>query len=232
MNNREEQRDSEKKAPKSFWETLPGMLAGIAALMTAVGGCIAILLTNPILVGFLFPSPVPPIATTLPPIATTLPPIPTTIILEASATLPAPVSPSSTAIVFESTPILPSSSTPAPTLIASNLPTITLRPGSGFIFESQKITSGMGVDRDVWWNGVELIPNYRMYSLGPVSNPQDIVEISPGNFSLGVFSPTIGEGFAIEVNRQTNPEYAIIRVLSVKEYDDITFEWLYPYSGP
>jgi hypothetical protein len=70
-----------------------------------------------------------------------------------------------------------------------------------------------------------------MYTLGPISSPQDIVKITSGKFSLGQFSAFVGEGFAIEVKRQSDHDYAIIRVISVNDLGDITFEWLYPYYG-
>jgi hypothetical protein len=49
-----------EKQKKSFWETAPGLLTGFAALMTAVGGCVAVLVSSPILIDLVFsPSPTP-----------------------------------------------------------------------------------------------------------------------------------------------------------------------------
>jgi Tol biopolymer transport system component len=117
---------------------------------------------------------------------------------------------------------------------SSTLSTITLEPGNGFIFLSQSITSGDGADRDVWWNGEELVPNKRMYSLGQIQSPKDPTSIETNLLEWGGFGPVIGEAYVIEVNRQYDSEYAIIRVISQQPSTygpDITFEWLYPYAG-
>lgn len=51
------------KETKSFWETLPGILTAIAAIITAIGGCAGVVLANPRLLDSLLPaSPTPPTA--------------------------------------------------------------------------------------------------------------------------------------------------------------------------
>lgn len=97
MNNKEDN----KKERKSFWQTLPGILAGIAALVTAIGGCITITASSPVLMDLLLPSlsmptptsaqlteqPLPTPVTLVPPTQTrasvppTPPPTPTTVSL-------------------------------------------------------------------------------------------------------------------------------------------------------
>lgn len=39
--------EEKEKKPKSFWETVPGILTALATLVTAVGGCIGIFLASP-----------------------------------------------------------------------------------------------------------------------------------------------------------------------------------------
>ena len=51
------------KRPKSFWETVPGILTGIAAIVTAIGGCVAVIASNPRLLDSLLSSASTPIAT-------------------------------------------------------------------------------------------------------------------------------------------------------------------------
>ena len=69
------QEGSDKKQ-KSFWETAPGILAAIAALVTAIGGCVAIIAANPRLLDLVFPaSPTPTLVERIespPPISVTL----------------------------------------------------------------------------------------------------------------------------------------------------------------
>jgi hypothetical protein len=49
-----------EKQKKSFWETAPGLLTAFAALMTAIGGCVAVLVSSPVLIDLVFsPSPTP-----------------------------------------------------------------------------------------------------------------------------------------------------------------------------
>lgn len=42
----------DKKKPQSFWTTLPGLLTGCATLVTAIGGCIGIILAAPLVKDF------------------------------------------------------------------------------------------------------------------------------------------------------------------------------------
>jgi hypothetical protein len=58
-----EEAPPEKKKQKTFWETVPGILTGIAGVLTAIGGLITVLLT----VGILSPAPKPaPTSTPVP----------------------------------------------------------------------------------------------------------------------------------------------------------------------
>ena len=105
---------------------------------------------------------------------------------------------------------------------------VNMKPGTGFIFSSQKTTSGTGVDRDIWWNRRELVPASRMYSLGKISDISDIVQVASGEFKRGAFTPQKGEGYALEIKRKDTLSYAILRITSIG--DRIQFEWLYPFG--
>lgn len=107
--------------------------------------------------------------------------------------------------------------------------TLTIEPGTGFIFSSQDVTLGTGVGRDIWWNRRELVPGERMYSLGNVSDVRHIHQIATGHLKFGAFEPSVDEGFAVEIRRGSEITYAVIQVLDVS--DTITFEWLYPFKG-
>ena len=107
--------------------------------------------------------------------------------------------------------------------------TTTMEPGTGFIFGSQRATRGTGVDRDIWWNRRELVPSDQMYSLGIVSDVRDIRQVATGELRSGAFEPRIGEGFALRIIAPNGGvSYAILRVTAVS--DDITLEWLYPFT--
>jgi hypothetical protein len=62
-----DEEDSAQKGKKTFWETLPGILTGIAALIVAVTGCAALIVNSPTLLErFLsaFATPTPTAAST------------------------------------------------------------------------------------------------------------------------------------------------------------------------
>jgi hypothetical protein len=71
-------KNKNKKTEKPFFETIPGFITAFAALVTAIGGCVAIVLGNPQLSSRLFPPSPVPIVSPLPsetkaPIATIVP---------------------------------------------------------------------------------------------------------------------------------------------------------------
>jgi hypothetical protein len=113
--------------------------------------------------------------------------------------------------------------TPAQPMVVKRM---TMQPGSGFLFGEARATSGMGADRDIWWNRVEFVPGSRMYSLGTISNVRDVVQIATGHFEFRAFEPHLGEGYAVEITRDGR-SYAIVQVLALG--DAIELEWLYPY---
>lgn len=68
-------KEANEKKIKSFWETVPGILTGIAALVTAIGGCVAVLVSNPRLIDLVIPSsPTPyPAVNPAPPVPSATP---------------------------------------------------------------------------------------------------------------------------------------------------------------
>ncbi|MBN1976451.1 MAG: Ig-like domain-containing protein [Anaerolineae bacterium] len=56
----EEETSDEKASKRSFWKTVPGILSGVAAVITALGGLLTVLITNGIL--GTAATPTPPIA--------------------------------------------------------------------------------------------------------------------------------------------------------------------------
>lgn len=123
---------------------------------------------------------------------------------------------------------------------------ITMEPGTGFIFSSLEVTSGVGSDRDIWWNGIELVPGRRMCSIGHITSVSDVQWLSTQCvLKFAGFVPLDNEGFLLEIIRGGQKLYAVIRVLSVgnkiisptrrragtiDSSRSVTFEWLYPYS--
>jgi hypothetical protein len=55
---------------------------------------------------------------------------------------------------------------------------IIMEPGVGFIFHSMEVTSGVGSDRDIWWNGWQFVPRYRMCSMDLVGAGVALPEIT------------------------------------------------------
>lgn len=71
--------EEKEKGQRFFWETVPGIIASLIALLTAIIGCIAAIIGSPQILGFFMPaSPTPIIVTSTPPApdAVTSSPIP------------------------------------------------------------------------------------------------------------------------------------------------------------
>ena len=101
----------EKKKEQSFWTTLPGILTGCAAMITAIGGCVVIILSNP---GLFFPATPTPILTPIPPTEqVTLVPSTNTPVIQIMPTTPAPFD---TPTVTQVPPTLPPTPTSTPTI--------------------------------------------------------------------------------------------------------------------
>lgn len=89
--------EEKKKDPKSFWETMPGILTGLAALVTAIGGCITIIVALP-RPNIIFPATpsaqAPPLSTATP--RPPAPGLPTDTLLPPPTDAPPGVTPSPT----------------------------------------------------------------------------------------------------------------------------------------
>ena len=110
----------------------------------------------------------------------------------------------------------------------SGLPTLTLQPGSGYLFDTAQVVTPSD-DRDIWWNRVEFVPGTRMGSLGILEDISQIDQVAGWILEFKGFEPVVGESFLVEVTAET--EFAIIRVLSYGNEGEISFEYVYPFGG-
>ena len=123
---------------------------------------------------------------------------------------------------------LPRSAPAQPQVSSSGLPAVTLQPGSGYLFATQQIALGPN-DRDVWWNGSNLVPDGGLASLGQLNNLASVQQISRARLKSDFLIPMPGEAFVVEVTPGT--DYALMRVLSIGSQAEISFEWVYPFAG-
>jgi hypothetical protein len=121
--------------------------------------------------------------------------------------------------------------TQPPVVVLSGLPIITMDGGTGYLFPSGEITSGDNADRDIWWNASQFVPATLMGSLGQIDNLSAVTGITASSLTFGTFVPTTGEGFAVEVSRDGQKTYALMRVVNIDSELVITFEWIYPFAG-
>jgi len=163
--------------------------------------------------------------------ACNLPSAPTPAVIQPTQELPQPT---------QSAPIAPTEPAPQPaaeiiqatqTVIQTNLPTMTLEGGTGYIFSTGQTSKD---DRDIWWNAVQFVPNtgYRWTSLGIISSPSDVIGLTFTGQSPSVFEPVIGEGYGMEIIRNNETKYAVIRVINIDSDRKVTFDWVYPFAGP
>jgi len=141
------------------------------------------------------------------------------------STQPAAASPE--ALVTTPAPAAP----PTEAVIQTNLPTVTLDGGTGYIFSTQQTTKD---DRDIWWNAAQIVPNtgYRIVSLGVINSPLEVGALTFPNQSPAFLEPVIGEAFGLEITRDNAKTYAIIRVIKMDSERRIIFDWVYPFNGP
>ncbi|MBK8420017.1 hypothetical protein [Candidatus Villigracilis saccharophilus] len=120
---------------------------------------------------------------------------------------------------------------PPEAVIQSNLPTVTMDGGTGYVFSSQAMTKD---ERDIWWNAAQFVPErtVRMVSLGIINSPSDINSLTFAGAWQAIFEPVIGEGYGVEISSNDEKKYAVIRVMKIESDGKITFDWVYPYNGP
>ncbi len=128
--------------------------------------------------------------------------------------------------------IAPPQATPPGGIIQTNLPTVTMQGGTGYIFPTRQITSGPGADRDIWWNASQILPDRSksMVSLGLISSPADVTRVSFAN-TADIFVPTLGEGYALKIDRDGKVSYAIFRIVAMPSERTLTFDYVYPFTG-
>jgi hypothetical protein len=114
--------------------------------------------------------------------------------------------------------------------IITTLPIIELEGGNGYIFFNKTITHD---DRDIWWNAVQFVPvsSNRMVSLGIIENPSEVKNSVFNSAKGGSYEAKVGEGFGVEISRNNEIKYAIIRVIKIDDKRKITFDWIYPFEG-
>ena len=120
---------------------------------------------------------------------------------------------------------------PPEAVIQSNLPTVTMDGGTGYVFSSQALTKD---ERDIWWNAAQFVPErkVRMVSLGIINSPADVNSLTFAGAWQAIFEPVIGEGYGVEISSNDEKKYAVIRVMKIESDGKITFDWVYPYNGP
>jgi hypothetical protein len=127
------------------------------------------------------------------------------------------------------------SSSTSPT---ETLQTVTLMGGSGYIFDGAQTTSGLEVDRDIWWNNASVVPSHSgssivtMCSLGQVADLTAVTDLKIETMTSDERFPQTGEAFALEIRRPFDgaPKYALIRVTSITAggANGLTFQFVYP----
>ncbi len=68
-----------------------------------------------------------------------------------------------------------------------------------------------------------------MGSLGVLDDISQIDQVAGWILEFNAFEPVVGESFLVEVTAET--EFAIIRVLSLGNEGEISFEYVYPFGG-
>ncbi len=106
-------------------------------------------------------------------------------------------------------------------------PVLTIQPGSGYLFASSQVVHGADA-RDVWWNGVTLVPGQKIASLGPLADLSAVDQISASAITEVQLQPVAGEGYVMPT---TDGKYVLLRMLSLGPQGEINLEWLYPYAG-
>jgi hypothetical protein len=109
---------------------------------------------------------------------------------------------------------------------------ITMEPGTGFIFSSSEVSSGVGSERDIWWNGAELVPGRRMCAIGLVEAVDLIPDVSARCvLKFAGFVPQENEAFLLEIFSEGRKQFVALRATGVRNAArTVTLEWLYPYS--
>jgi hypothetical protein len=153
-----------------------------------------------------------------------------TIMAAVACNLPAAATPPTEPPGPTAVPTDANSRDPTGQAIETDLPVVTLEGGSGYIFSSQLVSTE---DRDIWWNAVQFVPatGDRMVSLGIISSPAEVQEITFPDQTEMTLVPALGEGFGIEISRGNELTYAVIRVVQIDSERAISFDWVYPFEG-
>ena len=191
MGKSEEKREEEpeEKVEKRFFETLPGILTAIATLITAIAGCIAILL-SPQILDRLFPQATP--APTIVQIFVTSPPSLTSPVATETVAVPTAIAPR--IYGFEACPT------------ACNGQNNTNNFASGVTklyvqFNYENFTAGMPYTRTWSMSGNEWI-RYTCAWDGPSSGTEILKLTEPEGLKSGVWEMTVTANDAVILKEQ------------------------------
>jgi hypothetical protein len=106
-------------------------------------------------------------------------------------------------------------------------PVLTIQPGRGYLFASAQIVTGSN-ERDVWWNGVTLVPGQLIASLGRVEDLSTVTQISASAILERELQPVPGEAYVMAT---VDGKYVLLRMLSLGSQGEVNVEWMYPFTG-
>lgn len=147
---------SDKPEGKSFWTTIPGILTGCAAVITAIGGIVVVLVTTGIIIPRT-PTPTPPKETPVSPNIISSQPI-QSFSTETTSSPPIPLAPTET------------NPQPVPTAVKEITVTISnVASGKSYSYFTGKLTVGVNVysDRDYAYSKIPSFLNGKTYIATP-----------------------------------------------------------------
>lgn len=147
-----------------------------------------------------------------------------------ATTAPALESTQSVNLAFTAIPTLIPTVEPSPVptqLPLGGEPLLVMQPGSGYVFGTALVVHGSD-DRDIWWNGLQIVPNFKLAMLGPTIDLSAINQISQSAMVEQLVEPVPGEAYAFPT---LDDQYALIRIMAINAQTGLTIEWLYPYAG-
>jgi Astacin (Peptidase family M12A) len=95
--------------------------------------------------------------------------------------------------------------------------------GSGLILRTGTVAHG-SEPRDLWWNGLEVVPGQAIYSAGVVQSLNDVDDIDVERLAWAAPKPQLGEVLVIAIASDPGYKYVAIKVTQVSP-QEITFDW-------
>jgi len=112
-------------------------------------------------------------------------------------------------------------------VIPAGEPVLTVQPGGGYLFASAQTVKGSN-ERDVWWNGVTLVPSQLIAYLSRVEDLSTVTQISASAIVEPELQPVPDEAYVMAT---VDGKYVLLRMLSLGSQGEINVEWLYPFTG-